>query len=370
MRNYDYSLDAIKGISCVLMIMAHTPSQFLGYELSYQFIGGLAPVLFFAVSGITAVFQAEKKDFRSLFKFYFAFSILGFSYNTMWNPDFLEGFQSDVPQIVALGVIGIFLIEKFIKPKLYIYLIAAVIIFFMHYFLNDLVPDLPLVSFIFYGVNFSFFPWFFTFLAGVYAYKCKNSNNLILSVLSLFSLIIFYLLFSPKYLFEKFDMSIGYFFLSSTILFIVFYIVRLKENFNNYKFILYIGKNSFLFLYIHLFIINTFTWLNLFNFHIIFIWSITLIGSYLITKLVLWVNPHFEYLFDYKMTWFILVLLTVLTPYFISYDPVTILVETFVGLAFSSNYKKLSKITATKITNKNKTIEKKDCHESLYLSKD
>src|SRR5699024_4528352 len=139
------------------------------------------------------------------------------------------------------------------------------IIFFMHYFLNDLVPDLPLVSFIFYGVNFSFFPWFFTFLAGVYAYKCKNINNLILSGLSLFTLIIFYLLFSPKDMFEKFDMSIGYFFLSSTILFIVFYIVRLKKDFDNYKFILYIGKNSFLFLYIHLFIINTFTWLNLFN---------------------------------------------------------------------------------------------------------
>lgn len=70
------------------------------------------------------------------------------------------------------------------------------------------------------------------------------------------------------------------------------------------------------------------------------------------------------------MTWLMLVFLTILTPYFISYDPVTILVETFVGLAFSSNYKKVSKITATKITNKNKTIEKKDCHESLYLSKD
>lgn len=153
---------------------------------------------FLLAKNITALFQAEKKDFRSIFKFYLTFFILGFSYNTMWNPDFLEGFQSDVPQIVALGVVGIFLIEKFIKPKLFIYPIASVIIFFMHYFLNDLVPDLPLVSFIFYGVNFSFFPWFFTFLAGVYAYKCKNINNLILSGLSFFSLIIFYLLFSPK----------------------------------------------------------------------------------------------------------------------------------------------------------------------------
>lgn len=41
MRKYDHSLDAIKGFSCVLMVMAHTPSQFLGYESSYQFIGCL-----------------------------------------------------------------------------------------------------------------------------------------------------------------------------------------------------------------------------------------------------------------------------------------------------------------------------------------
>lgn len=45
MKEYDYSLDAIKGISCILMIVAHIPLYFNGNERVFQIIAGLAPVL-------------------------------------------------------------------------------------------------------------------------------------------------------------------------------------------------------------------------------------------------------------------------------------------------------------------------------------
>ncbi len=61
MRKYDHSLDAIKGFSCVLMVMAHIPSQFLGYELIYQFIGGLAPVLFLQFQESLLYFKQREK---------------------------------------------------------------------------------------------------------------------------------------------------------------------------------------------------------------------------------------------------------------------------------------------------------------------
>src|SRR4051812_23500621 len=101
MKSYDYSLDAIKGFSCILMIIAHTPIDYIGGERSIQILGGLAPVLFFAVSGITTTFQSQRKNFTSLLLFYLLFSILGLSYNAIWRPNLWGNLASDVPQIIT-----------------------------------------------------------------------------------------------------------------------------------------------------------------------------------------------------------------------------------------------------------------------------
>lgn len=55
----DIGLDILKGIGCLLMIVAHSNLSLRGYK-PFAFHGGFAPALFFAVSGVTAGFQAAR----------------------------------------------------------------------------------------------------------------------------------------------------------------------------------------------------------------------------------------------------------------------------------------------------------------------
>lgn len=84
MKQRDHSLDAIKGIGCILMIFAHAKVN-LSESIFFQsiiFLGTFAPVLFFAISGITATLQAKKDPFFIVL-FYTMFAFLGLSYNNI-----------------------------------------------------------------------------------------------------------------------------------------------------------------------------------------------------------------------------------------------------------------------------------------------
>ena len=84
MKQRDHSLDAIKGIGCILMIFAHAKVN-LSESIFFQsiiFLGTFALVLFFAISGITATLQAKKDPFFIVL-FYPMFAFLGLSYNNI-----------------------------------------------------------------------------------------------------------------------------------------------------------------------------------------------------------------------------------------------------------------------------------------------
>lgn len=83
----------------------------------FQIVAGVAPVLFFAVSGVTTTLQVKRRSFSSLLGFYVLFAVIGFAYNLMWRPD-VQAFRiMDVPQIIALGVLTVYLLEKVLKPR-------------------------------------------------------------------------------------------------------------------------------------------------------------------------------------------------------------------------------------------------------------
>ncbi|MEW5940974.1 MAG: hypothetical protein AB1750_15005, partial [Chloroflexota bacterium] len=63
------TLDVLKGIGCVMMVIPHLGLTVHNYA-RYRIWGILAPVLFYAVSGVTASIQEKKYTARSFFLTY------------------------------------------------------------------------------------------------------------------------------------------------------------------------------------------------------------------------------------------------------------------------------------------------------------
>lgn len=79
----DRSLDFLKGVACLMMILAHAPVPIPpGWGLCF-YVASMAPAVFFPVTGITTLYQIKKRNLKVLFFFYAIFFILGFSYNAL-----------------------------------------------------------------------------------------------------------------------------------------------------------------------------------------------------------------------------------------------------------------------------------------------
>ncbi|MNC48221.1 hypothetical protein D3C75_973230 [compost metagenome] len=142
----------------------------------------------------------------------------------------------------------------------------------------------------------------------------------------------------------KYDMSPGYFLLSLALIFWSFYLFRLKQDYSSGGVLIYLGNHSFLFLYVHLLYINIFIRLNLYSINILLIWCAALLLTYFSIKIILRLNQLVAFLFDYVAVWLILGLLTVSVPLLTDNTSLIMLAEIVIGIAFSSNYKKLSNV--------------------------
>ncbi|MFD1776173.1 hypothetical protein [Paenibacillus rhizophilus] len=346
-KKYDYSLDAMKGFSCLLMIMAHTGLVFSGSSRSFQIIGGLAPVLFFAVSGITSIFQS-KKNVLPLLAFYFVFAVIGLSYNALWRPFIWSDPVSDVPQIVAMSVLAIILLEKYFRPGRYVYLILGVFLFAMHFIFTAKVPSFPGKQFFIPEGDYTYFtfvPWFSIFLLGVFAYRSGRLVNLICGIAAACGLAAAYVLTPRETEFLiKYNMSPGYFFLSLVLLFMSFSLFRSIRQYSLKNPLLFFGKHSFLFLYVHVFLIFLLTHFKLYSINVYMVWAGVLLVSYIGMNAVLWINKYVEALFNHKLPWLGLLMLILLVPAAVDSYGLIVTLEAVLGLAFACNYKKLSQV--------------------------
>ncbi|WP_379159728.1 hypothetical protein [Paenibacillus sp. sgz5001063] len=365
MKEYDYSLDAIKGISCILMIMAHIPLYFNGNERVFQIIAGLAPVLFFAVSGVTTTLQARRRSFRSMFSFYALFAVIGFSYNLMWRPD-MQAFKiMDVPQIIALGVLSVYLLEKYLKPPLYLYLLLSLLAYSVHGVISQRLPDFPLKSILFTEtVGFTYFPWMFAFVAGIFAYRCSNRVNLILTLVSGLLLAAFSYGGVHEADFVKYNMSVQYLLLSLVVLFGTFYLFRRKKSYStSNNLILYFGKHSFLFLFTHLFLILAFDRVGLGGLYIVWMWGLALVCTYVSMRILLRLNCYIENYLDHPVLWVLIVIGVIAIPLLISNRDFIILAEAALGILFSLNYKKLSGLMPASYSSRPQPVIQEALHE-------
>lgn len=352
-KKYDHSLDAMKGFSCLLMMMAHTGLVFSGSSRSLQIIGELAPILFFAVSGITSIFQS-KKSVLPLIAYYFVFAVIGLSYNALWRPYIWSDPVSDVPQIVAMSVLAIILLEKYFRPGRYVYLILGISLFVLHFVFTAKVPSFPGKQFFIPEGDYTYFtfvPWFSIFLLGVFAYRSRRLVNLICGIAAACGLAAAYALTPRETEFLiKYNMSPGYFFLSLVLLFMSFALFRLIRQYSLKNPLLFLGKHSFLFLYVHVFLIFILTYFKLYSINVYMVWAGVLLVSYIGMNAVLWINRYVEALFNYRLVWLGLMLLILLVPAATDSYGLIVTSEAVLGMAFACNYKKLSQVIFSMFT--------------------
>ena len=365
----DHRLDLLKGLACILMIFAHSTfdasplSRVLAGEgnslihLLYM-LGEAAPILFFAVAGITACMQAKKYPPKPVLISFSLLFLLGFSYNGITERDFYQNPAIEIIQIIEFGAALVYIIEYAWKPPPVAYLMIGIGVFS----LKLLIDHEPLLKELFSSPQgllippgkFPIFPWLFPFFMGPFAYKTRNINNLILAGASFGLVVALKVLSFPLQVGNKWDMSLGYFLLSCIMLFSSLYVVRAFEFFkleNGKRWILFLGEFSLLFLFIHKFVIRSLHRLaaspELYSFlsEPVLFWVATAMFTTILMKLLLKVSQiwHIKDYFQNTRSWLILAILVLSVPAIIENSTAIYFLELTLGTMFAVYYRLIGK---------------------------
>lgn len=351
----DLGLDLLKGIGCVLMIVAHSKLKMWNYD-RFFFWGNLAPAFFFAVAGITATFQVQKYKPRTVLLSSLMLFLLGFSYNATRDINFLANFTFEIIQTIALGSLTVYLVEKYIHPISWVYLLMGFACFFLNGF----------IAYLLHGREFSwltgiwvtpgvfpYIPWLSLFFIGAFAYKVNNYYNLLVFFITS---IVYYSLYRfqvPDVSISKWDFLFDYFFALVIAISIVFFLLRSVKFLQNpagMGLLLFWGKNSLLFFYIHYAFITYFRSLKIqheveliWN-HPYLFWVLTLaattIAMFIIIFFAQWVEP----VFNNMWVWGILTVLVFITPLLVEQERLFYFLELAYGIIFATFYQALSRM--------------------------
>jgi hypothetical protein len=255
----DHSLDLLKGVACVLMLLAHTQLQIDLPSKALTFMGSFAPILFFAVSGITANFQARKYPVAGIVATYVMIFLLGLSFAAMVSGNFWLAFNMDILQIIAVGVLVLYFVQRYLNPSPWFYLGATVTVFALKLATDGLSQDLwwmvYLENVILEPGNFVLIPWLFPFFLGMFCHLAPNRHNLWLAGAALLGLGVAGAAGLPLGVDNRWDMTLGYFLFSLLLTASAFYIARrLPQDFiaRAFSSLLWLGKLSLLFLFVHI----------------------------------------------------------------------------------------------------------------------
>ncbi|MBV6396084.1 MAG: hypothetical protein HFACDABA_01672 [Anaerolineales bacterium] len=349
------ALDVLKGIGCAMMVIPHTGLNIHGYE-RFRIWGILAPVLFYAVSAITASFQAHKYPPRSFFLTYAFLFLLGFSFNRITDPGFLNEIEFDILQFIAVGSCIIYLLERYLRPSQWVYLVLG----FASAAAKPLIQS-ALDGAAFPGANlivppgiFPIFPWMFLFFLGLFCWRAENRFNLGLGIGSTLALIGLWLSGYPLDIQNKEDMSLSVFLLCCSMLFLSFYLARaLPKLFNNKRLMAplsFLGRNSLLYLYVHfptILLLKHFRIVHRIEFintHPYLIWALALALTYLIMFALLPLGRigWLARVFDFIPTWVVMVALVFGAGFFIPNIYIVQLAEVLLGLVIAIFFHRLA----------------------------
>ncbi len=349
----DLSLDLLKGVACVMMVLAHTQLQIDMPSKALTFLGSFTPILFFAVSGITAHFQARKYPVAGIIITYAMIFLLSLSFAVMVSGSFWVSFQMDILQIIAVGVLVLYLVQRFLNPGPWFHLGAAVAIFLLKIATDALPRDSLwmgyLVNVVLEPGNFVIIPWLFPFFLGMFCHLAPNRHNLWVAGAALLILGLAWLSGISLGIDNRWDMTFGYFLCSLFLTSTAFYLARrLPETWVDLglPWLTWLGKSSLLFLYVHMVVI----WLI--RHYTQGIW-----GSYWIwpavgvaSILLMWLLPpllaalHLPTIMARFSAWLLLLALILVTPLLLPPELPLVLTQFALGLVFSLYYAEMTRI--------------------------
>ncbi len=362
----DYSLDYLKGVGCFLMMIAHLSLAHRRdpYAVLVSDIGSLGMLYFFAVAGVTAAIQLHKYDYVSLIMFFLSLGIVGYCYTAMMHPTLYLSFRLEVFQVIALGSIAVIAIKQYANMGVVGYFILGVLVYLIKYLFDRFLPQfdggavlLPHADYVpwinAHGLErinpgFPLLPWLSYFFAGYAAYYMNNRWNLIwAAVFFVLALIVYWLAPSEVLFYDKFDMTPGYFLISSGVLFASFYVGRQWFHGPPKKpdnILLFFGQNSLMVFYVHGFgLIAGFAiikWLG--NQYLA--WLAVFVVTYWLLKLVVQIKPFDK--FKSVNAWIVLTVMIFVTPLLCLYagifQIVVICLELIYGFIFIINFPHIS----------------------------
>jgi len=302
MAQRDQTLDFIKGFGCLLMVFSHsrvlspTTATFLAAWCGL-FFGGFAPVFFYSVSGIVNALQARRYPLRYFAIFAALFALYGLTYNTLWRPDILHNLASDIPQFAAFMILTTVIIEKVSSRAIVGYGVAIFVILGLHYGLEPYLPPFPGRQFLFIPGVFPIIPWLIFPYLGNVAYRLSDRAVKIIALLLTTTtagtlVVALGILHYSGSWFEKnwhakYSMPFGYLLIALSLQFLLFTAVRMWPVRFTHPIVEYVGRNSFPFLFLHIFWIRLFMALHVY--HPAIVWPsvlvLTLLAMYVVDSL-------------------------------------------------------------------------------------
>jgi peptidoglycan/LPS O-acetylase OafA/YrhL len=349
----DHSLDLLKGVACVLMLLAHTQLQIDLPSKVLTFLGSFAPILFFAVSGITANFQARKYPVAGIVATYVMIFLLGLSFAAMVAGNFWLAFNMDILQIIAVGVLVLYFVKRYLNPSPWFYLGATVAVFALKPATDGLSRDLWWTSYLENVIlepgNFVVIPWLFPFFLGMFCHLAPNRYNLWLAGAALLALGIAGAAGFPLGIDNRWDMTFGYFLFSLLLTASAFYIARrLPQEFIErvFSWLLWLGKLSLLFLYVHIgiiWVVRTYTQ-GIWDSYLI--WPVVAVASIVL----MWVLPplfgalRVPAVMSRFPAWIGLLVAILVAPLVLPAGAPLVLTELALGLVFSLYYAAMTQV--------------------------
>ena len=343
----DQSLDLLKGAACVLMLLAHTHLQIDLQSKALTFLGNFTPVLFFAVSGITANFQARKYPVAGIVSTYVMIFLLGLSFAAMISGDFWAAFNMDILQIIAVGVLVLYLVQRYLQAGPWFHLGAAIAVFALKLATDGLSRDLwwmpYMENILLEPGNFVLIPWLFPFFLGMFCHLAPNRYNLWVAGVALLVMGLMQAAGVPLGIDNRWDMSTGYFLFSLLITCSAFYVARLLPQafiIRAFGWLIWLGKNSLLFLYVHMGVI----WLvreytrGIWDSYLI--WPVVAVTSIVLMRLLppLLKVLRIPALMTHLPAWSVLTLLILSAPLLLPAGTPLVLTEFSLGVVFALYY--------------------------------
>jgi hypothetical protein len=117
----DHALDWLKGLACILMLMAHVPPIFIDSPGAWllRWFAGMVPILFFGLAAETALIQSRRYGFKAAAVLYGWLFLLGANLVAivLHKGRFDHFAYLEILQIIAIGSLFVMLLDRFsFKP--------------------------------------------------------------------------------------------------------------------------------------------------------------------------------------------------------------------------------------------------------------